>query len=177
MFSVLWSNLIDYLFLCVYFICIYWLIQKSACLGLHTIYFHSIWKTSPFSLETHSSPAPMVTSWGSPRPFLDGARAPRRFVAGVCVCVFLFRRTNYFQLSSRTQRFFLPFSVSPEAETFTAYLWIVSRTLFVCEFLFWGIYRVPQRAKLGRNVTLSSSRANTGFAKNSPLTKVAQTEK
>ncbi len=89
MFSVLWSNLIDYLFLYVFilYVCIDLLIQKSACLGLHTIYFHSIWKTSPFSLETHSSPAPMVTSLRSPRPFLDGARAPRRFVAGVCVCV------------------------------------------------------------------------------------------
>ncbi len=150
---VLWSPLFDYLFFYV-FICIfiYWLTYLKICMfgpPYHLFSFHmkNVTLFSGNAIRPHSSPAPVGASRRSPRPFLGGARAPRRFVAGVCMCVSL--QEDDLLYPPRIQRFFLPFSVSPVAETSTAYRGTVSRTLFVWQFLFWGIYRVPQRAKLG----------------------------
>lgn len=84
--------------------------------GLQTIYFHSIRKTSPFSLETQfTSPAPNITSSHTPRPLYRWCASPAA-VCGrcVCVCVYLFGRTTYFQLSPLTQRFSSRFQCSRE---------------------------------------------------------------
>lgn len=109
-------------------------------------------KRHPFLWKRQSSsqqPRPRWRVTAKSPPLSRRCAAPRRFVAGVCVYVSLLRRTTYFQLSSRTSRFFLAFPLSPGAETFTAYRGTVSRTLIAYHFVFWGIYRVSQRAKLG----------------------------
>lgn len=61
-------------------------------------------------------PRPHTRHHRVPAP-LSVVREPRGGLWPVYVCVYLFGRTTYFQLSPLTQRFFIPFSVSPGAET------------------------------------------------------------